>query len=144
MAMRAGSETHIIRPEPILGITKSNIRNAVSEWINTQHRRRWTTTSGQRHGKLMLRNMSVSLTLEYLNLNRNNASLIVGIVTGHCHLRKHIHRIGINKDSPICRVCGEEDETASHIIFTCGGLASLRHRIFGSATLEMLPRENLL
>ena len=141
---RAGSETHIIGPEPVLGITKNNIRNAVSEWINTQHRRRWMTTSGQRHGKLMLRNMSVSLTREYLNLNRNNARLIVGIVTGHCHLRKHMHRIGINKDNPICRVCGEEDETASHIIFTCGGLASLRHRIFGSATLETLPREKFI
>jgi len=39
-------------------------------------------------------------------------------------------------DSPLCRRCGAEDETAAHILYECEDLASLRHACLGSFFLE--------
>jgi hypothetical protein len=39
-------------------------------------------------------------------LSRNQMRLVVGLLTGHCHLRKHLHRLGIYKEEPVCRKCG--------------------------------------
>jgi len=39
-------------------------------------------------------------------------------------------------DSPLCRRCGAEDETSSHILCECEALASLRHVYLGPFFLE--------
>ena len=49
----------------------------------------------------------------------------MGILTGHCHLNKHLHRIGIKPDSR-CRLCEVEEESAEHILLDCEALALSR------------------
>jgi len=39
-------------------------------------------------------------------------------------------------NSPLCRRCGEEDETSAHIHYECDALASLRHVYLGSFFLD--------
>jgi hypothetical protein len=39
-------------------------------------------------------------------------------------------------DSPLCRRCGAEDETSTHILCEFKALASLRHMELGSFFLE--------
>ena len=48
------------------------------------------------------------------------------LLTGHNSLRRHLHVTGLS-DSPLCRRCGAEDETSSHILCECEAFASLRH-----------------
>ncbi|CAH0380719.1 unnamed protein product [Bemisia tabaci] len=50
---------------------------------------------------------------------------------GHNLLRKHMHRMGIFKDEPKCRLCEVEEETAEHIIFDCKALEKKRQDIRG-------------
>ena len=44
---------------------------------------------------------------------------IDGLLTGHGDFRKHLRRIGVPNTVPICMLCGDEEETASHLIFEC-------------------------
>ena len=39
-------------------------------------------------------------------------------------------------NSPLCRRCGAEDETLTHILCACEVLASLRHAYLGSSFLD--------
>jgi hypothetical protein len=39
-------------------------------------------------------------------------------------------------DSPLCRRCGAEEDTSSHILCECEILTSLRHAYLGSFFLE--------
>jgi hypothetical protein len=63
--------------------------------------------------------------------------LVVGLLTGHCHLRKHLHRLGIYKEEPVCRKCGMGEETAHHIPLECEALGRIRYSVLGPPALEL-------
>jgi hypothetical protein len=54
----------------------------------------------------MINKSSNKLTSDLFILSRNQMRLAVGLLTEHCHLRKHLHRLGIYKEEPVCRKCG--------------------------------------
>jgi hypothetical protein len=55
---------------------------------------------------------------------------VVGLLTGHCHLKGHLFKLGLT-DDPICERCLEEDESATHILRDCEALAHIRFRHLG-------------
>lgn len=57
-----------------------------------------------------------------------------------------MHTMGIFNEEPICRLCNEEDETASRIIFECEeALAQWRHALLeGTYSWENRTREEML
>jgi hypothetical protein len=62
-------------------------------------------------------------------------------MTGHCNLRKYLHTMGIFKETPVCRLCNEEEETTSHIVFQCEALARWRFNLLGLINLgEEIPK----
>jgi hypothetical protein len=68
-------------------------------------------------------------------VHAENSSVVTGLLTGHNTLRRHLNLMGLS-DSPLCRRCGEKDETSAHILCKCEALASLRHVYMGSFFLE--------
>jgi len=64
-------------------------------------------------------------------LTGHNPGLLLGLLTGHNTLRRHLHIMGLCSD-PICRKCRTEEETSVHILCECEALASLRHAYMGS------------
>ena len=66
-----------------------------------------------------------------LSFNRTQTRAVIGLLTGHNTIRRHVHVMGLN-DNPTCRKCGTEVETSAHILYECEALASLRHRYLGS------------
>ncbi|KAG8262065.1 hypothetical protein J6590_061117 [Homalodisca vitripennis] len=68
-----------------------------------------------------------------------------GLITGHGHLRKHLHRVGILQEDPLCRMCDEQEETAEHLLFDCPSVARERYAIFGSLDKGgEFPQEDLI
>jgi hypothetical protein len=63
--------------------------------------------------------------------------LVVWLLTGHCHLIKRLHRLGIYKEEPVCRKCGIGEETAHHILFECEALGRIRYSVLGAPALEL-------
>jgi hypothetical protein len=56
---------------------------------------------------------------------------VVGLLTGHCHLKGHLFKMGLT-DDPTC----EEDESATHISCDCESIANLRFRHLGHFFME--------
>jgi len=58
---------------------------------------------------------------KYLAMTRKKLRLTVGFLTGHCQLRKHLHTMGL-VDTPLCRMCEQEDETVGHVLMGVSGV----------------------
>jgi hypothetical protein len=63
-----------------------------------------------------------------------NPGLLIGLLTGHNTLRRHLHLLGL-PDSPLYR-CGVKEENSAHILCECEALASFRHVYLGSFFLK--------
>jgi hypothetical protein len=59
----------------------------------------------------------------------------VGLLTGHCHLKGHLSKMGLMTD-PICERCLEADESGTHVLCDCEALAHLRFRHLGQFFME--------
>jgi hypothetical protein len=61
--------------------------------------------------------------------------VVIGLLTGHNTLRRHLYITGLCND-PNCTKCGTEKETSVHILCECEALASLRLTYLGSSFLD--------
>jgi hypothetical protein len=57
------------------------------------------------------------------------------ILTGHCHLKGHLFKLGLT-DDPICERCLEDDESSKHILCDCEAIAYSRFRHLGQFFME--------
>jgi hypothetical protein len=69
-----------------------------------------------------------------LSFDRTQTRVVIGLLTAHNTLRRHLHIMGLCND-PLCRKCVTEEETSVHILCECEALASLRHAYLGSFVL---------
>jgi len=58
---------------------------------------------------------------------------MIGWITGHCPLNRHLTMMKITTDKT-CRLCGEEEETPQHMTTSCPGTARDRHNFLMLAT----------
>ncbi|KAJ8983675.1 hypothetical protein NQ317_003463 [Molorchus minor] len=79
--------------------------------------------------------MGVSAMKELLSMNRRDIRMLTGLLTGHCHLSRHLQLIGIAED-PECRWCLKDEETSSHLLTECPATARVTERHFGSSVLN--------
>jgi len=66
-----------------------------------------------------------------LSFNRTQSRVVIGLLTGHDTLRRHLYIMGLSNNHA-CRKCGTEEETSVQILCECEVLASLRHTYLGS------------
>ncbi|KAG8283322.1 hypothetical protein J6590_021223 [Homalodisca vitripennis] len=98
-----------------------------------------------RMSRMVLQSPSSRVASNLLSLSRSMSSRVIGLITGHGHLRKHLHRVGILQEDPLCRMCDEQDETAEHLLFDCPTTAREQYAIFGSLDKGgEFPQEDLI
>jgi hypothetical protein len=68
---------------------------------------------------------------------------VVGLFTGHCHLKGHLFKLGLT-DDPTCERCLEEDESATRILCDCEAVAYLKFRRLGQFCMEPSDYYNVL
>jgi hypothetical protein len=68
--------------------------------------------------------------IPYSKVTRDQLRWVVGLLTGHCHLKGHLFKMGLTDDQT-CERCLEEDESATHIFCDCEAIANLRFRHLG-------------
>jgi hypothetical protein len=64
-----------------------------------------------------------------MSLPKKQLRIPVSLITGHCCLNKHLHRMGLTTSSSVCASCQLEEETALHFVCVCPTLATLRTRM---------------
>jgi hypothetical protein len=72
---------------------------------------------------------------ELMSFNRAQSRAVIGLLTGHNTLRRHLHIMGL-VDSPLSRKCWAGEETSAHVLCECEAVATLRHVYLGSFFLD--------
>jgi len=133
---KGGLAQRFVGPEPVLGVSRQNIRRKMKCWIENKHLALWPgPCSTRRQARELISGPDLAMGPRLLSFNRTQTRVVTGLLTGHNTLRRHLHIMGLCND-PMCRKCGTEEETSVHILCECEALASLRHAYLGSFFLD--------
>jgi hypothetical protein len=124
-----------IGPEPACGISIGAAKKAVRDCTDGNHKKYWESTTGLTQAKGFISGPSARRTKDLLKLNRDQLRWVVRLLTGHCHLKGHLFKLGIT-DDPTCERCLQEDESATHILCDCEAIAHLQFRHLGQFFME--------
>jgi hypothetical protein len=129
---RDGSVQRLVGPEPFVGVSRQNIRRKLKRWMEKQHLALWHgPCSTQRQAQELISGPGLATRAQLLSFNRSQSRSVIGMLTGHNTLRRHLYIMGLS-NNPICRKCGAEEGTSVHILCECVALASLRRTYLGS------------
>ncbi len=71
------------------------------------------------------------ISFKPLRKGRKEFSEPVQFITGHNFLQRH--KVIVQEDvDPLCRSCGEDEETSHHVVAECPAFASIRLRVLGT------------
>jgi hypothetical protein len=84
---RTGSEQPFTGPEPACGISVGVAKRAVRYWTNRNHIKQWKSTTGLKQAKGLISGPPVRRTKDLLKLSSDQLRWLVGLFTGHCHLK---------------------------------------------------------
>ena len=127
---RGGSAQQFVGPEPLLGVSRLNIRRKLNRWMGKQHLALWCGTYNmQRQARELISDPATGAWP--LSLNGIQTRVITGLLMEHNTLRRHLCIMGIGND-PTSRKCGTGEETSVHILCECEALASLRYTYLSS------------
>lgn len=127
---KLGANLTRMGPEPFLGVPRCTANGVFNAWTTSTSLKNWSGTTGQEHSKCLIEGFSHNSAQRILGLSKPYIRAITRILTGHCRLSHHLHKMGLT-ESGLCRFCMEEPETPMHILCTCGPLFPTRNRIFG-------------
>jgi hypothetical protein len=63
--------------------------------------------TGLKQAKGLILGLSARRMKDLLKLNRDQLRWVVGLFTGHCHLKGHLFKLGLT-DDPTCEWCLEK------------------------------------
>ena len=95
----------------------------------------WELMNTCRQTNMFLEHRSKARSRDLLNLPRNLLRTVMGIITGHNTLSRHMNIMGLNND-PLCKHCEGELETSLHFISQCSYYVTTRMSIWGNPVLD--------
>jgi ribonuclease HI len=114
----------------------SSIRDdKIEKWESLKSAQRWDETPEQRVSKLFMSKPCKERAENLLKLSRIDLRVAIGILTGHCCLKKFLYRIHKSSNDR-CRHCGVEPETSLHFLTSCTKLDGERFTAFKTPDLS--------
>jgi len=102
-------------PEPSLPVSHTVIKTAIMYWAYKQNEKRWQSLKTCWQTKEMITGGYRRRERDLLALPRQTLRLVIGILTGHAPVQRHLSLIGLTND-PLCSYHNEEIESASHFL----------------------------
>ena len=112
------------------------IRNSISSWAIPEQSRLWQVLPKCRQVKLFLSTSDKGLVHFALSLKKKDLRILVGLLTGHADLNRHLKIMGLRNEA-VCPLCHDEEETSIHFIAQCSAIMLLRRSILGDYTLSL-------
>lgn len=138
---RKGSSNNLQGPEPFCGVGKGTINMNLAKEENAERNKWWAQTTGANQAKQLIGSYDKRRTEVYLNQPKGKLKMLVGLLTGHCRLNKHMHRLGIT-NCETCRYCMEDSETSEHVLMNCPAFSRTRMKYLGKQILtgSVIPK----
>jgi hypothetical protein len=119
--------TSVQRTWSSFGFSMGVSKKAVEVRINRYHREQLVFPKRTQAGKGTHTGFLANKRTKLLNLNGDQLRRLVRLLTGHCHLKGCLFKLGLVK-SPRCERSLETTESATHILYECEAIACLRFR----------------
>jgi hypothetical protein len=132
---RMGSDSHFCGPEPCFPLSASIVRDMNKKWVIDAHSKDWIALNSCRQSKLWIKHPKLKTTTYLMCLPKKQLRILVSLITGHCCLIKHFHRMGLIT-SPVGASCQLKEETALPFVCVFPTFATLRTHIFGKLILN--------
>jgi len=139
LARQASSEA-FVGPEPALPISHIVIKTAMRDWAYRERDKRWQGLTTCRQAKEMITGRCWRRERDLLALSRQMLRPVVGILTGHTQVQRHLSLMGLSND-PFCSYCKEAVESASHFLCHCNYFTVLRTTVWGKPSLHPTATE---
>ena len=111
------------------------VQTEVWSWAVNAHSKLWQSSDGCRQAKMFLKGPDKQLPHFALGIKRKQLRILVGLLTGHIALNRHLNVMKIRTD-PLCPACGEEVETSYHLLGKCCAYMLSRYSIKGAHTMK--------
>jgi len=63
----------------------------------------------------LISGLNLATGARLLSFNRTQSRVVIGFLTGHSTLRRHLYVMGL-RNNPICKKCGIEEETSVDVL----------------------------
>ena len=85
--------------------------------------------------KSAIQKYNSSLTKYAIGLCKRDLRILVGLLTGHNWLNRHLKVMNIRENS-LCPLCDEDDETSVHLLGNCPATMVNRNALMGACTFS--------
>ena len=127
---KQGASMSFVGPEPFCGVAKAITKAVTKKWLTNKSLEWWKNSPGQRQAKKFITEHSPKFTADLISKDRKSVKAVVGLLTGHCKLNRHLKLMGLAEEA-MCRFCKSQEETAEHILCQCDSLAYVRFLVLG-------------
>ena len=103
------------------------------EWhilVVQEQNRKWNDIQNCWQARQFLQN-NIQYAKYAVRLSRKDLKILVGLLTGHNSLNRHLSLLKIAED-PMCPLCGEEYDTSLHLLGRCSALVGKWRKQFGN------------
>jgi hypothetical protein len=132
---QAGTSLPVAMPSPV-GVSSSVGKAAINQWCLMAHGKQWRLDKGHRQSHLFL-GYTLRSNQDYrwiLSLRRKDCRILVGLLTGHNSLLRHLNMIGVVPNG-LCPSCHRAEETSQHFLCDCPTFSSTRKSVYGDFML---------
>jgi len=123
---RKGAGNPLIGPEPFCGVGHHRVRGLLKSLEEEKLLSFCEHLPVLRQSKILLLEYNHKRFKTLMTHGKNTVRISTGLITEHCRLQSHLHKIGI-ADSELCRFCCMEEESSAHIICDCMALSIKSH-----------------
>ena len=123
--------------ESVIGVSNRLVTEDINKWLAEKHQEEWHKAAACKQAKtLMGEHLNPKRAAGIRRLSRNKVKTITEVFIGHGNLTYHRHKIGL-AESPLCRLCGEDNETFTHILCDCPAIKNKRQSLTGYAYIDV-------
>jgi len=96
-----------------LRVSRQNTKRNMKRWVDNQHLLTWFgPSSSQRQARKLFLGPSPTTKTRFLSYNRTQSRVVIGLLTGHNTLGRHLQLVALTNGS-LCRRCGAQEETSA-------------------------------
>ncbi len=131
---KAGTQLPVQGPEPFVWLPRASRKLAIREHLNLRWEKQWKESEEFVHTKNFYEKPSNRISKHLVKLTREQMSLLVQIVTGHCNMLYHSrhYKESPDEEDTLCRLCQEDDEKPWHVLTDCPALMQRRLTFFNT------------
>jgi len=116
-------------PEPALQLSMMSTKRYHWKWSVCEQNKRWHNIQGCRQAKQLVLGVNTWLSKYALRLPRRNVRILIGLLTGHNTLNRHLALVKRQSDAT-CPLCKDEQETSLHFLGRCSTTMAQRMQYF--------------